>query len=66
MKFVDYAQKKGINVNWYALLLQSSSDSQKYSNSFWLKLYLLNDLLHLATLQKDEKSAIEAIQLYFE
>ncbi len=39
------AEKQGVNTNWYALMKQAQTISQKQSNAFWIRLYLLQDFI---------------------
>lgn len=40
-----YAQKQGINTDWYALLLQAPTLAQKQKNAFWIRFYLLQEVM---------------------
>lgn len=47
------AQKSGLNVSWYAKLMQTVSTRQKYSNGYWLQFYVYRDLRDLFARRKD-------------
>ena len=55
------AVKFGINVNWYAKLHESTSLFQKYSNGYWLQLYLYKDLQDYF-LRKNDKENLKRLE----
>jgi hypothetical protein len=59
------ALRYGLNVNWYAKLHESSSVYEKYSNGYWLQLYLFKDLQNLFTRQNNKPLLKKLNEAYF-
>ena len=55
------AVKFGLNVIWYAKLHESTSLFQKYSNGYWLQLYLYKDLQYYF-LRKNDKENLKKLE----
>jgi hypothetical protein len=55
------AKKFGLNVTWYAKLHESTSLFQKYSNGYWLQLYLYKDLQDYF-LRKNDKESLQKLE----
>jgi len=43
---ISVAKKYGLNLDWYARLVNQTSMHLKYSNGYWLQFYIYQDLLH--------------------
>ncbi|MDR1097572.1 MAG: hypothetical protein LBL57_05520 [Tannerella sp.] len=59
------AQKYGLNVSWYAKLHESASVFEKYSNGYWLQLYLFKDLQNHFLRQNDQTHLKNLYKAYF-
>jgi hypothetical protein len=65
MNFVEYAENRGINTQWYALLKHPKSIRQQYSQGYWLKFYLFMDCLEKAKNENNQAQVTEIIKAYF-
>lgn len=61
----EVARDSGLNLSWYAFLMQPKSLRQKYDYGFWLQLYLYYDLKDSALRQGDERRAEQISKAYF-
>lgn len=59
------AQKFGLNVTWYTKLHESTSLFQKYSNGYWLQLYLYKDLQDYFLRKNDKENLKKLEQAYY-
>jgi hypothetical protein len=59
------AKHCGLNVTWYAKLHESLSIYEKYTNSYWLQLYLYKDLQYHFERKKDQKKLTLLDKAYF-
>jgi hypothetical protein len=59
------ALKHGLNVSWYAKLHESTSVFEKYSNGYWLQLYLFKDLQNHFLRQNDHARLKKLNEAYF-
>ncbi|QGY47224.1 hypothetical protein GM418_27235 [Maribellus comscasis] len=64
MDAVEVAKNKGIDIYWYALLLHPKSIRQKYHMGYWLQLYLLIDLVQIASSKQNEKEVESYIKAF--
>jgi hypothetical protein len=55
----------GLNVSWYAKLHESTSLFQKYSNGYWLQLYLFKDLQYHFLRKNDQESLKKLETAYY-
>ena len=65
LSFVDIAEKQGINTEWYALLKHPKSVRQQYAQGYWLKFYLLMDLLEKAGQEQNKELETKVLSTYF-
>ena len=59
------ALKFGVNVTWYAKLHESASLFQKYSNGYWLQLYLFKDLQYHFYQENDTENLKKLERAYY-
>ena len=59
------ALRYGLNVTWYAKLHESSSLFQKYSNGYWLQLYLYKDLQDYFLRQNNQENLKKLEKAYY-
>jgi hypothetical protein len=59
------AKKFGLNTAWYAKLHESLSVFEKYSNGYWMQLYLYKDLQYHFLRTKDKKNLEKLTKAYF-
>ncbi|MEN6322042.1 MAG: hypothetical protein ABFD09_00905 [Proteiniphilum sp.] len=59
------AGKFGLNLTWYAKLHESVSLFQKYSNGYWLQLYLYKDLQDYFLRKNDEENLKKLERSYY-
>lgn len=52
---VEIAKQVGLNVSWYALMMQPKSVREKSNYGYWLQFYLYRDLMDLA-MRKNNKT----------
>ncbi|MGV8093954.1 MAG: hypothetical protein AB2L24_18995 [Mangrovibacterium sp.] len=59
------AEKAGLNVKWYALLMSPKSIRQKYQMGYWLQFYLFHDLLEQANRKNNQGKAKELTKGFY-
>ncbi len=59
------AKRHGLNVSWYAKLHESTSIYEKYTNGYWLQLYLFKDLQNLFLRQNNKGQLKKLNETYF-
>lgn len=62
---VNVAENKGVNVQWYALLMHPKSIRQKYHNGYWLQFYLYRDLNDISKRVGNDKQLHEISKAYY-
>lgn len=62
---VEVAKSKGLNTDWYKILMFPRSIREKYHNGFWLSYYIYRDLKQYDNMTNDGKKIKEIQQAYF-
>lgn len=65
LSFLNLAESSGMNTSWYALLKHPKSTRQQYAQGYWLKFYLLIDLLDKAKLENNTNMEKTLKKAYF-
>ncbi|MEZ4908045.1 MAG: hypothetical protein R2771_10515 [Saprospiraceae bacterium] len=65
LDYLKFAESYNLNTEYYSFLLSPKSLNEKYNNAYWLKYYILQDLLTLAKIKKDKELSKLALQNYF-
>jgi hypothetical protein len=65
LSYTEWCRDQGLYTEHYSFLMNPKSLHEKYNYGFWLKYYLLADVLNLAKLKKDGIIQKEATRKYF-
>lgn len=65
LTFADWCKMQGLNIGHYSFLLNPKTIQEKYNFGFWLKYYLLSDILNFAEFKNDDLIRKEGLLKYF-